>query len=144
MAMCAVCVYVQTGGVGARVCAWIESAVGVCIRERMCACEVNLCEWGERVCVHSANPCVGHTSACMCTCGARRLCGRTRVYVCAQGVHGRICAHVGCVAAVVWRALHGGLFRPLRGNRIPGFWLRCLAGFTSVPVPTEGLSNGNI
>lgn len=112
---------------------------------------VNACVHVRSICVSGVNGCVciqrirvGHTSACVCTCGARRLCGRTRVYVCAQGVHGRICAHVGCVAAVVWRALHRGLFRPLRGNRIPGFWLRCLAGFTSVPVPTEGLSNGNI
>lgn len=47
-------------------------------------------------------------------------------------------------AIVVWHALHRGLFRPLRANRIPGSWLGCLVGFISVSVPTGGLSNGNI
>lgn len=47
-------------------------------------------------------------------------------------------------AIVVWHALHRGLFRPLRENRIPGFWLDCLVGFISVSVPTGGLSNGNV
>lgn len=79
------------------------------------------------------------------------MCGgvRVRVPVCtrvyAWGVSVAVFVAMWSVwATVVWRALHRGLFRPLMGNWIPGFWLGCLVGFISVSVPTRGLSNGNI
>lgn len=65
------------------------------------------------------------------------------------------CVRVGFAWTYLWpcgvceplrseHALHRSFFRPLRGNRIPGFWLGHLVGFISVSVPTRGLSNGNI
>jgi hypothetical protein len=69
-----------------------------------------------------------------CACKGMRVRGGVAVFVARWSVW----------ATVVWHALHWGLFRTLRGNRIPGFWLGCLVGFISVSVPTGGLSNGNI
>lgn len=117
-----------------RVC---SGSVYTCVHVR------SICEWGECVCIQQT--CVWDTRVPACVHVVQGVCVDARMCT---------CAHRGCTAvsvpvwsvwaAVVWRALHRGLFRPLRGNRIPGFWPGCLAGFISVPVPTEGLSNGNI
>lgn len=69
-------------------------------------------------------------------------------------MHGCTGTYTGCVDIFVpcgmcgppraEHAPHRSFFRPLRGNRIPPFWLGGLVGFISVSVPTGGLSNGNI
>lgn len=116
---------------------WVCGHVNACVHVR------SICVSGVNVCVHSANLCVGHASACVHV--VQGVCVDARMCTCTHGGCTAISVPMWSVwAAVVWHALHRGLFRPLRGNRIPGFWLGCLAGFISVPVPTGGLSNGNV
>lgn len=100
--------------------AWLS---GLCVH----ACAFRSCAWGSRACMGSLR---GHIHVKVCRCAGEGVAPAVAMW--------------SVWATAVWHTPHRGLFRPLRGNRIPGFWLDCLVGFISVLVPTGGLSNGNI